>query len=151
MNEEHTPPRTVLGIPVKILLIVVVLLLGLFVVSDRLDMNGLLETFNSSRPDSAPVEKSVTGAENEIVATPEMIKRAAEEVQTEKLKELESAENILPTDRFFYVIELVNGKDLEAVDLTVQPDTVILTSAGGTVTTIPRTSVKKINRFKLDG
>ena len=55
----------------------------------------------------------------------------------------------MPTDRFFYVVELISGGDLEGTELTIEPDHVILVSEGGTETTIDRTMVRKIHRFKL--
>jgi hypothetical protein len=147
MNDTHKPPRTILGIPLKALLVVIILLLGLFAVFDRLDVNDIVAPF---RPAVDTADENQRGASKNIVATPEMIKQATRELQGEKLKNLESTENSLPTDRFFYVVELLNGKDLEAVELTIKPDSVTIISAGGIKTTIARAAVKEIKRFKLE-
>lgn len=150
MDEEQRPPRTILKIPLRPLVIIIVVLAGLFIVAGPLDLEDFRDSLISPKPDDKSASKDTSsGEQKEIVATQEMIKKAAEEVQAEKFKALESTETIRPTDRFFYIIELVNGDDLESTNITIKPETVIITSAGGTVTTIPRSSVKNISRFRL--
>ena len=87
--------------------------------------------------------------EKEIVVNEEMLSKAIREVQRAKLEQMEDGDGSTPTDRFFYVVELASGGDLEGVDLTIEADHVILVSEGGTRTTIKRTDVTDIQRYKL--
>jgi hypothetical protein len=150
MDESGNRPLTIFGISLKAIVFVVIFLLSLLLVIDRVDIADLLDS-------RRPPQKSVDYAESEspennsrdIVATPEMITEAMRQVEIDRLNQLESSEHFEPTDRFFYIIELTNGSDLEATELTIEPDRVVLSSETGITTVIDRSSIKRIDRIKL--
>lgn len=151
MKDNDSAPYSIFGIRVKTLIIVLLFAACLLVVVNRSEMESLLQTTTiDGVQDSTPAGQNgpQPGAPH-LEVDEEMLSRAMQEVQVEKLSQLESQNSSTPTDRFFYVIELVSGGDLEGIDLKIEPDHVILESEGGTETTISRTAIKKIHRFKL--
>ncbi len=151
MHGEDSPPITIFGIKIKAILMVLLIGAIVLVAVNRSEIESLLQR----RPSAERAQTDQAGGtdgeaeERHLVVDQEMLTRAMQEVQVEKLNEIESGDSSVPTDRFFFVVELVSGGDLEGIDLTIEPDSVTLVSEGGTETTIPRTSVRKINRFKL--
>lgn len=147
MPKKSTGPLAIFGIRIKSILIALVFLVVLLTVLNWSEISSLIDTADSLRQDFP--EQSTNETAPDIVVDESMLSKAIKEVQTEKLEELETSDGSIPTDRFFYIVELVSGGDLEGVDLTIEPDHVILVSEGGTSTTINRTDVKEIHRHKL--
>ena len=151
MNSEDSPPRSIFGIRIKTILVLVLFSVIVLAAVNRSEIESLLK----SLPIGGQQKNKVAGGMNEtadsnhLVVDKEMLDKAMQEVQVEKLAKLESGDSAIPTDRFFYVVELVSGGDLEGIELTIEPDYVTLVSEGGTKTTIERTMVSKIHRFKL--
>lgn len=147
MPAKSTGPAAIFGIRIKSIFIVLVFLAVLLTVLNWSEISSLLDSAGNLAEDSHEQPKNENGPD--IVVDKAMLSKAIQEVQTEKLEEMETSDGSIPTDRFFYIVELVSGGDLEGVDLTIEPDQVILVSEGGTSTTINRTDVKKIHRHKL--
>jgi hypothetical protein len=147
MDEQYSAPLSIFGIKLKAIIIFLLFLILLFFAVDRSDIENLLQTTGIKESEPAPA--SAPEHTNDVVVDQEMLAKAMQDVQIEKLAQLENGESSVPTDRFFYIIELDSGSSLEAVDITVEPDYVIMLSQGGTQTTIKRTSVTKIHRIKL--
>jgi len=145
MARKDPGPAAIFGIRIKTLVIVLVFLAALLLAMNRSEIVSLFnaDTFirqQEPTPGSAP---------REIVVDEKMLSAAMQEVQAQKLAEMEAGDGSIPTDRFFFIVELVSGGDLEGVELTIEPDHVILVSEGGTSTTIKRTDVQEIHRHKL--
>jgi len=150
IEENHSPPRSIFGIRVKPLIIVITFLISLLVVFDRFDVVNYFNNTLSITTSENPPSQSETGyAGREIVATPEMVAKAMEELRVKKLAQIESSQSPISGDIFYYIIDLKSGGDLEAMDVIIEPDTVTLSSSNGISTTIPRESIKDIRRFKL--
>lgn len=151
MNNEDSPPRSIFGIRIKTILVLVLFSVIVLAAVNRPEIESLLKSLPMGEQQKSKVgdgmNKNADG--NHLVVDQEMLARAMQEVQVERLAELESGDSSIPTDRFFYVVELVSGGDLEGIELTIEPDYVTLVSEGGTKTTIERTTVSKIHRFKL--
>jgi hypothetical protein len=151
MYEEESPPLAIFGVRIKTIVVLMLISVILLVAVNRSEIESLLQRV----PIGEQQHKNITdqgdhsSEDNHLVVDQEMLARAMQEVQVKKLTELESGDSILPTDRFFYVVELVSGGDLEGIELTIEPDYVTLVSEGGTRTTIERGMVRKIHRFKL--
>lgn len=144
--QRQNPPLTLFGISVKGLIAALVFLVTLLVVFDQIDITSMLsDTISLSQKKDA----NRPGQEADIVATPEMISKAMNEVRADKKRALEKIETASPTDRFFYIVELSNGGDIEASDVTIEPESVTVFSPSGIETVIPRTTIKKIRRYKL--
>ena len=151
MHGDDPRPYSIFGIRIKA--IVIVALIGTIVLAavNRSEIEALLQSLSIVDRQKAD-RKEATDAEteeNHLIVDQEMLTRAMQEVQVEKLGQIESGDPSIPTDRFFYVIELVSGGDLEGIDLTIDSESITLVSEGGTETTLPHTSVSKIHRFKL--
>lgn len=150
MIEEHRPPISIFGIRLKPLIVFIIFLFSLLIVFDSLDFKRFVSDYRPFPPSEKATEKITPDQNiNDIVATPEMISKAMKEIQLEKVQQIETKENVLPEDRFFYIVELTTGGNLEAMDVVMEPDEVIILSSSGIRTVIPRNSVKKISRFKL--
>jgi len=146
--ERQNPPITLFGIPLKGMITTLFFLVTLFVVVDPLDFKTMFSDKISL------VQKEQHGEyqsekDNTIVATPEMISKAMNEIRTNKILDYEQTDNVSPTDRFFYIVELHNGGDIEASDVTIEPDLVTIVSRSGIQTVIARSTIKKIRRYKL--
>ena len=151
MKNEHSPPRSIFGIRIKTIVVLTLFSSVVLVAVNRSEIESLLKRLPIGEQQRSEVADGMDEStnSNHLVVDQEMLARAMQEVQVEKLTELESGDSTIPTDRFFYVVELVSGGDLEGVELTIEPDYVTLVSEGGTKTTIERTMVSKIHRFKL--
>ena len=151
MKKEESAPLSIFGIRIKTIILLLLFLVLLLVVVNRSEIESLVSTAGVVLQQEADVSQETDrqAEDNHIVVDQEMLSKAMQEVQVEKLTKLESQDSSIPTDRFFYVVELVSGGDLEGVDLTIEPDHLTLVSEGGTETTIKRTMVRKIHRFKL--
>ena len=151
MYEEESPPLTIFGVRLKTILVLAVISLIVLVAVNRSEIESLLRRVPIGEQQNTELkgENDDKSDGNHLVVDQEMLARAMQEVQVKKLSELESGDSLIPTDRFFYVVELVSGGDLEGIELTIDPDYVTLVSEGGTKTTIERTMVSKIHRFKL--
>lgn len=152
MKKDESGPRSVFGIRVKTVAIFLIFSAVLLVainhseIESLLDKSGIDKSLSlPGRTDSIDQQKQ----ENHIVVDQKMLDEAIKEVQLEQLSKIESGDGATPTDRFFYIIELHGGSDLEGVDLVIDPDYVSIVSEGGTKTTIARTTVKEIKRFRL--
>lgn len=146
--ERHNQPITVVGVPLKGIITTLVFLTLLFAVFDPFDFQSTIsDVVSSSQEKEQDADQS--RQENNIVATPEMISKAANEIRAEKIADYERSENVSPTDQFFYIVELSNGGDIEASDVTIEPDRVTIVSRSGIETIIPRTTIKNIRRYKL--
>ena len=151
MKNEGSAPLSIFGIRIKTVIILMLFLALLLVAVNRSEIESLLSSSGKvlqQKADSSQETDQQSG-DNHIVVDQEMLSRAMQEAQVKKLTELESQDSTIPTDRFFYVVELVNGSDLEGIDLTIEADYLTLVSEGGTETTIKRTMVSRIQRFKL--
>lgn len=145
---EPATPLTIFGIPLKPLVFFGTVLL--VVLADFDERIGEIRDrptpiAEDRRKPSPPADLSP----KDIVATPEMIARAQRQIDAARLAELETSATATPADRFFYIVELHSGGDLESFDLTIRPDEFILHSATGVRTAIPREAVKRIHRIKL--
>ena len=150
MNSEDSPPRSIFGIRIKTILVLVLFSIIVLAAVNRSELESLLKSIPIGEQQQNGADGINENADsNHLVVDQEMLARAMQEVQVDKLTELESGDSTIPTDRFFYVVELVSGGDLEGTELTIEPDQVTLVSEGGTKTTIERTMVSKIHRFKL--
>ncbi len=151
MKNERSAPLSIFGIRIKAIIILMLFLAVLLVVVNRAEIESLLSSSGKDQQQKAGTfqEADEQADGKHIVVDQEMLSRAMQEVQVEKLTELESQDSTIPTDRFFYVVELVGGSDLEGIDLTIEPDYLTLVSENGTETTIKRTMVSRIQRFKL--
>jgi hypothetical protein len=151
MNREDPPPRSIFGIRIKTILMLVLSSLIVLAAVNRSEIESLLQSLPIGAQRKTVVIDEMDGKAdgNHLVVDQDMLARAMQEVQVEKLTELESGDSTIPTDRFFYVVELVSGGDLEGVELTIDTDYLTLISEGGTKTTIERTMVSKVHRFKL--
>ncbi len=152
MKRDDSGPLAIFGIRIKTIVVLAVFGALLLVAVNRSEIESLLRssvTAPQQPGSSTETAEDRATEQNHLVVDQEMLTTAMREVQIEKLAELESKDSTVPTDRFFYVVELVSGGDLEGVDLTIEPDQVILISEGGTKTTIDSTSVKKIHKYKL--
>ncbi len=151
MKKKDTGPLSIFGIRIKTLFVLLIFIALLLIVINRSEMDSLLQT-TGIKNNPAPVateSNNPSDRENHLVVDEEMLSKAMKEVQVKKLTELESQDSTMPTDRFFYVVELHSGGDLEGTDLTIEADHVVLVSEGGTQTRLKRTAVKDIHRFKL--
>lgn len=148
MPTKRTGPAAIFGIRIKSILVFAVFLATLLAVINREEILSLINPDNSTEQTNSDQAKQV-GEEQDFVIDQEMLSNAMKEVKADKLAELESDDGAIPTDRFFYIVELVSGGDLEGIDLTIEPDHVILISQGGTSTTIKRTEITNIQRHKL--
>lgn len=155
INPDHLPPMprdssgpaAVFGIRIKSIIIVIVFSAVLLV---AVNWSEITSHFNDDNVIRQAMEQAEQNTEKQhIIVDEEMLSNAIREVQNEKLAELETSNGSIPTDRFFYVVELISGGDLDGVDLTIEPDQVVLLSEGGTRTTIKRTDVQKVHRYKL--
>ena len=150
MNSEDSPPRSIFGIRIKTILVLVLFSIIVLAAVNRSELESLLKSIPIGEQQQNGADGINENADsNHLEVDQEMLARAMQEVQVDKLTELESGDSTIPTDRFFYVVELVSGGDLEGTELTIEPDQVTLVSKGGTKTTIERTMVSKIHRFKL--
>lgn len=152
MKKDESGPWALFGIRVKTIVIFIIFITLLLVAINRSEIKTLLQMtgIGESPTPSATIDSAIDSeSENHIVVDQEMLQEAMKNVQVEKLSELESGDQTIPTDRFFYIVELQSGGDLEGIDLTIEADHVTLISDGGTETKIKRTAVKEIKRFKL--
>ncbi|MCG6930954.1 MAG: hypothetical protein LJE64_10410 [Desulfofustis sp.] len=148
MPRKNTGPLAIFGIRIKSIAVVTIFLAALLAVVTR-DEIGSLFAPRGAVEQMPQKQHERSGDERDIVVDEAMLSKAIENVKTEKLAEMERGDGSIPTDRFFYIVELVSGGDLEGVDLTIEPEQVIIVSEGGTRTTINRTDVKQIYRHKL--
>lgn len=150
IDENHSPPLSIFGVPIKPLIITIIFLISLLIVFDRFDINLFLsKTISKITSENTPSQSETGSADSEIVATPEMIAKATKEVTAKKLEQIETSKSPMAEDRFYYIIDLKSGGDLEAMDVIIKPDSVIISSSNGISTTIPHDSIKDIRRFKL--
>ena len=151
MKNSESPSHSIFGVRVKTIVVVLLFFTILLVVVNRSEIESLWQTTTLEKvKESVPsTMDSVQPEAPHIEVDQEMLSKAMQEVQVEKLSQIESQNSSTPTDRFFYVVELVSGGDLEGIDLVIEPDQVILVSEGGTETTISRSAIKKIDRYKL--
>jgi hypothetical protein len=148
MNNEHKQPRAVFGVRIKTIVTLALFGCLLFLVIDVSDISRYAERFYGDYQASDQSSNLPLPSED-IIVDQEELSEAMQQVYLQKLAEIEQAKGSEPTDRFFYIIEIIGGSDLEAVDITIEPDQVIMLSAGGTETTVNRSLVKKIHRIKL--
>ncbi len=146
--QRHNQPFTLFGISLKGIITTLVFLVTLFVVFDQLDMKSMFsETISTIQKKQN--DETQPGQEDTIVATPKMVSKAISEIRASKKRDHEQTDTVSPTDRFFYIVELYNGGDIEASDVTIEPELVTIISKSGIETVIPRTTIKKIRRYKL--
>ncbi len=148
MENQHRP-LSLLGVSLKKLLAGFVFIAILSIVIEPTDIisffNQALSTVQPGKTDQNQHDQRDT----HIDATPEMISTAIKELRADRMREYETSESSSPTDRFFYVIEIVDGGDLEASSITIEPELVTIISQSGIKTVLPRTAIRKINRYKL--
>ncbi len=84
--------------------------------------------------------------ENDLVVTAEMLDRVTREMATRQVQDHEQTTSE-PDRAYLYYIELASGGSLVVPHLTIQPDRLILTSASGIRTEIPREAVTTIRRL----
>lgn len=151
MKKEESAPLALFGIRIKTLITLLLFIAIVLAAVNRNELASLLTSLKNAAQQETDIslEKANKTEENHLIVDQEMLSKAMQEVQVQKVMEFEAGDSTIPTDRFFYVVELVSGGDLEGIELTIEPDAVILVSEGGTETTIERTMVSKIHRFKL--
>lgn len=152
MKTDGTGPRTIFGVRVKTIVIFLIFSALLLIAISRSELEALFkmsEIDKSLKTSSGSDSTDQLSPDNDIVVDQKMLDEAMREVQVEKLNRIESGDAAVPTDRFFYIVELHGGSDLEGVELIIEPDYVTIVSGGGTQTTIERALVKDIKRFKL--
>lgn len=140
---------TIFGVSLRGIIVTIIFLMVIFVVIDPLEMrsdisNKLPGLTNYLEPDDHDSRK-----DSHIDATPEMVSEAMRELRNAKALEHESTTNDLPTDRFFYIVELHNGGDIEASEAKIESESVTIISTSGIETVLPRSSVKDVRRYKL--
>jgi hypothetical protein len=149
LMREPAQPVTVFGIPVKPVLFLAVIA-GIVLID--IDYHRIIESseklpFTGQRV--AETERSSKTMPRDIIATPEMITRARQKIEAARREEMENAPRPNAIDRFYYIVELYSGGDIESAELTIHPDRIVLTSASGIKTIIDRRSVRNIHRIKL--
>lgn len=148
MENQH-PPLSLFGVSLKKLLAGIVFFSILVVVINPPDITSFfsqaLTTIQSEITDQNRTDQQDT----HINATSEMISTAMQELRADRMREYETGESSSPTDRFFYLIELHDGGDLEASAITIEAELVTIISQSGIKTVLPRTAIRKINRYKL--
>lgn len=151
MKNSESPSHSIFGIRVKSIVVVLLFLTILLVVVNRSEIESLWQATSLEKvKESVPAIKNTVQPDTpHLEVDQDMLSKAMQEVQVEKLSQIESQNSSIPTDRFFYVVELVSGGDLEGIDLVIEPDQVILVSEGGTKTTLSRSAINKIHRYKL--
>ncbi|BDD86243.1 hypothetical protein [Desulfofustis limnaeus] len=144
MNEP-APPLTIIGVPVKAAVVLTVFLFSLL-----FEVPATWRTVLTSPPDRHTAlwlhaTKSKT-PETELVVTAEMLDRVTREMATRQVQDHEQTTS--ESDRaYLYYVELASGGSLVVPHLTIQPDRLILTSASGIRTEIPREAVTTIRRL----
>ena len=148
MEVKHRP-LSLFGVSLKKLLAAFAFLSILVVAVKPIDIRSFFSQALTTVGQKKTGQKHYYPEDTHITATPEMISAAMTELRADRMREYETAESSSPTDRFFYVIELHDGGDLEATAITIEPDLVTIMSQGGIKTVLPRTAIKKVNRYKL--
>ena len=147
--KTQNQPITIFGVSLKGIIVTIFFLMVIFVVIDPLEMrsdisNKLPGLTNYLEPDNHDSKQ-----DSHIDATPEMVSEAMRELRNAKALEHESTTNDQPTDRFFYIVELHNGGDIEASEAKIESESVTIISTSGIETVLPRSSVKDVRRYKL--
>ena len=148
MEDRHRP-LSLFGVSLKKLLAAFVFLSILVVAINPYDITSFFSRALTTVGQKKTGQNHDNQRDTHITATPEMISAAMKELRTDRRREYETGEGSSPTDRFFYVIELHDGGDLEAAAITIEPDLVTIMSQSGIKTVLPRTAIKKVNRYKL--
>ncbi len=143
---EHRPPLSVFGIPVKLIVCGVVIMIGILADFDSRIRHDAITRFT---PPQHEAPSATTSGERNLLITPEMIEQARREIIMNRLAQQEFAVPDDPTDRFLYQIELHSGGTIDTFDLTIRPQEVIVLSPSGVQTSLPREAIKQIHRFKL--
>ena len=139
-------PFTILGIPIKATVVTVVFIIILAAAIDPFELISPLEELTKAPPSD---HSSFDETEDvHIEATPEMISKAIKELKNNKRQEYEVLEEDLNA-RYYYIVELQNGGDLEASDVLIKPDAITIISQTGIETTMPRNAIKDIRRYRL--
>jgi len=146
--EQHNQPITLFGVSLKGIITALVFLTILFAALDPLDLKTVITEMVSSNRDQGQ-DASPPRQQGTIVATPEMISKAADEITAKRISDYEKTDSASPKDRFFYIVELVNGGDIDATDVTIEPEIVTIVSRSGIQTVVSRTAIKNIRRYKL--
>jgi len=146
MREEIKPPTSLFGIRVKSIIFCIIIAASILIVIDPLNIRQLLSPFI---PSNVNEQVQPEPQDREIIATPEMISKAVSTLLKERSLEHEATDPVSSADRYFYIIELTNGGDLEADNLTIKPGHVTITAATGVETVIPRNTIKNIRKYKL--
>ncbi len=152
MKRDESGPRAIFGVRIKTIVILLIFSALLLIAVNRKEFETLLQMTGigkSPQFSSGPDTTDQKNTENHIVVDQQMLDKAMQEVQLEQLTRIESEQAATPTDRFFYIVELNGGSDLEGVELIIEPDYVTIVSDGGTRTTIKRAMIREIKRFKL--
>ena len=150
MNQRKKPPLAIFGLPLKAILVVLVFLVVLLSLFNPLEFEqSLQDVVKKAGQQSGNTFPPAEEPDNEIKATPEMISKAAREVQEKRVKEFES-EQQTPAKVNYYLINLADGGSIEAESVSIKPDLVSVITAQGIETVIPRKDIRNIIRLKLD-
>lgn len=146
--ETQNRQFSLFGIPLKLIITCSIFIAFLTIIVDPGEFTSFFDehmiTGSSQHRGEDTNQKS-----KDIVATPDMVSEAINKIKAEKGREVEQSENISPTQRYFYIVELDNGGDIEASDVTIDPNLVTITSTSGIETVIARTAIKDIRRYRL--
>ncbi len=147
--EVNHRPLSLLGVSLKKLLAAFVFLSILVVAINPYDITSFFSRALTTVGQKKTGQNHDYLGDTHITATPEMISAAMKELRADRVREYETGEGSSPPARFFYVIELHDGGDLEATAITIEPDLVTIMSQSGIKTVLPRTAIKKVNRYRL--
>ena len=140
-------PFTILGIPIKATVVTVVFVIILAAAIDPFELISPLKEITKETITDSPSLRDTENAH--IEATPEMISKAIIELENKKRQAHEVIEENDLNARYYYIIELHNGGDLEATDVLIKPDIITIISQTGIETTMPRSAIKDIRRYRL--
>jgi len=147
--KKRNPPITIFGVSLRGMIATIIFLLVIFVVIDPFEMRSDISEKLSALTNYLQHDDQGSNQDSHIDATPGMVSEAMREIITTKALEHESTTNDLPTDRFFYIVELYNGGDIEASEARIESESVTIISTSGIETVLPRSSVKEVRRYKL--
>ena len=147
--KHQNQPITILGVSLKAIVVISVFIALLTIVFSPVDFRSLSDHYLKLNQVTGSNEKEDLPRNTHIEATPNMIADAIKEIQYEKKQEIEQTSNITKTARYYYVVELQSGGDLEASNVQISPESVTIISQQGITTVLPRSSVTDVRRYRL--
>ena len=149
LMKHQNQPITILGVSLKAIVVISVFLALLTIVFSPIDFHSLSDHYLKLNQFTGGNEIEDLPRNTHIEATPDMIADAIKELKNEKKQEIEQPSTTANTARYYYIVELQSGGDLEASDVQISPDSVTIISQQGITTVLPRSSVTDVRRFRL--